>query len=89
MSMQIMQAQLVQQRLLDDLMGQQAIRPAPFASASGMSAADGGRMSVRAVPGDIGNVVIVTRLHEISEHVVGDVLRFVPDLAIKLRADAL
>jgi hypothetical protein len=57
---------------------------------------DKDRMFVRAVPGDIGNVVIVTdphppaeRLHDISEHVVGDVLRFVPDLAFKLHADAV
>ena len=52
--------------------------------------------AVRAVTGDIGNVIVVTdpyppaeRLHRIGEHVVTDVLRFVPELAFKLHADAL
>ena len=52
--------------------------------------------AVRAVTGDIGNVIVVTdpypapqRLHRIGEHVITDVLRFVPDLAFKLHADAL
>jgi hypothetical protein len=46
--------------------------------------------------GDIGNVIVVTdpypapqRLHRMGEHVVTDVLRFVPELAFKLHADAL
>jgi hypothetical protein len=94
--MQVVEAQLIEERLLDDLMHEEKGRH-PYCLGPGTKCAremavDEHRAAVRAVTGDIGNVIVVTDTRPPAEHlhvISSDVLRFVPDLAFKLHADAL